>query len=196
MMKVGLTGGVGSGKSTALAGFKRGGAVVASCDAWVREELETNALLKKKIAQVFGAGTIRSGRVDRRALAAIVFKEAAKVKRLNALVHPWVKRRLLDFFLRNRRRALVAVEVPLLFEAKFDKFFDVTIGVATDPGRQRERLKKRGPQAASDFRRRMRWQLMPEAKLSRCDFVIDNNGSKRSLFSQINKLMEDQQWKS
>ena len=196
MIKAALTGAIGSGKTTALRFFEKCGAAVASADAWVHEELDANSGLKKKIASAFGARVVRSGRVDRRLLAGIVFKDPSQVKRLNALVHPLVKRRLFDFFRKNRKKALVVVEVPLLFEAKFDKFFDVTIGVATDPRLGRQRFKRRGQEYVSDVRRRMRCQLGAREKISRCDLVIDNSGSRKETYTQINKLMEAELWKS
>jgi dephospho-CoA kinase len=196
MVKVGLTGGMGSGKTTALGFFKKAGAVVASSDEWVHEELSGNAGLRDKIVGIFGPEVLKRGQLDRRALAGIVFKEARLIQRLNGLLHPAVARRLSEFIKERKRAKIVVVEVPLLFEAHFDKFFDWTIGVATDPRRLRARLKRRGPGYVREFERRMRWQLPAEEKISRCDFVIDNSGSLRSTSLQINKLMEAQLWKS
>ena len=196
MMKAALTGAIGSGKTTVLRFFGKCGAAVADTDEWVHEEFAENASLRKKIAAAFGDSVIRKDRVDRRLLADIVFEDMSCLKRLNSLVHPLVKRRLFDFFRKNKKKRLVVVEVPLLFEAKFDRFFDVTIGVATDSQARRLRLKRRGQKDIIDVRRRMRCQLPPEEKLSRCDFVIDNRGSRKQTFMQINKLMEVKLWKS
>jgi dephospho-CoA kinase len=196
MIKVALTGAIGSGKTTVLGFFKKCGAAVASSDAWVHQELVGNVTLRKQLARAFGARVVKNGRVDKRVLAGIAFADASGVKRLNALVHPLVKKRLFGFFRKNRRRRCVVVEVPLLFEAKFERYFDVTIGVATDPRQQRRRLERRGREFFSDARRRMRYQLAGGAKISRCDFCIDNSGSKKKTYQMVKKLMEVVLWKS
>ncbi len=196
MTKIAVTGGMGSGKTTVLECFKKNGAAVASCDLWVCEAYDNNAALRARIRKAFGEQAVKKGRVDRNALAAIVFKNAARVKRLNALVHPVVKRRLFEFFRDHKDRGICVVEVPLLFESRFDRFFDVTIGVATDLRRLRRRLKPGARWSASEVDERMRWQLTAGEKTSRCDFVIDNNGSKRNTLKQVNNIMEDKKWKN
>ena len=196
MIKAALTGSMGSGKTTALAFFKKCGAVTASSDVWVHEELASNASLRAKLIRAFGASVVKGNAVDRRTLAEVVFSNTSKLKILNGLIHPLVKRRLFDFFKKYRSKPLVVVEVPLLFEAKFDRFFDLTIGVATDPEQQRSRSYRRGKAYVSEVRRRMRCQLDAEEKISRCDFVIDNSSTRKKTFQQINKLMEVTLWKS
>ena len=196
MIKAALTGSMGSGKTTALAFFKKCGAVTASSDEWVHEEFASNASLRASLARAFGASVVKGSAIDRKALAEVVFCYPSKLKRLNALIHPLVKRRLFGFFKKNRSKPLVVVEVPLLFEAKFDRFFDLTIGVATDPHEQRSRSLRRGKAYVAEVRRRMRCQLDAEEKISRCDFVIDNSSTRKKTFQQINKLMEVKLWKS
>ena len=130
-------------------------------------------------------------------LAKKAFSSKRALDRLNALIHPLVKERLVEFFKTCPKNAVVVAEVPLLFETGLDELFDVTIGVATDPKIQRERLRQECHfSAAGVIARRMRWQLPLDKKISRCDFVIDNNGKKQKTFNQVKQLMEEKQWKN
>ena len=197
MTKIGLTGGMGSGKTTVLRYFKRLGAKVVSCDELVHAELKNNKALQQKIRKTFGTGVFYKNKIQRPALAKKAFSSKKALDRLNALIHPLAKKRLVEFFKICSKNAVVVAEVPLLFEAGFNDLFDVTIGVATDPKIQRERLRQKcQTSAVSVIARRMRWQLSLEKKISRCDFVIDNNSNKRKTFNQVKQLMEEKQWKN
>lgn len=193
MKTIGLTGGLGTGKTTALLFFKKLGAAVLSSDDLVHEELRTNELLKAKIRRKFGCDVFLKRQISRRRLAQKAFGNPAALKQLNAWVHPLVKKNILRWMkraLRQEKASIVVVEVPLLFEAGFDRFFDLTIGVATDPAIQKARLRKNTKFSPADISRRMRWQLPLDQKIARCDFIIDNNASKQETFQQIKKLME------
>jgi len=197
MTKIGLTGGMGTGKTTVLRYFKRLGASVVSCDELVHAELKNNKVLQQKIKKFFGAGVFCKNKILRHALAKKAFSSKKELDRLNALTHPLVKERLRGFLKTCPKNAVVVAEVPLLFEAGFDDLFDVTIGVITDPKIQRERLRQKcRSSAAGVIARRMRWQLPLDQKVSRCDFVIDNNSNKRKTFNQVKQLMEEKQWKN
>ena len=197
MTKIGLTGGMGTGKTTVLRYFKRLGAKVVSCDELVHAELKNNKALQEGIRKTFGPRVFYKNKIQRPALAKKAFSSKRTLDRLNALIHPLVKERLGDFFKTCPKKAMVVAEVPLLFEAGLDDLFDVTIGVATDPKIQRERLRQKcQTSAAGVIARRMRWQLPLDQKISRCDFVIDNNGKKQKTFNQVKQLMEEKQWKN
>jgi len=189
---VAITGAIGSGKTAALRYFGRCGAAVMSCDEAVRSELAANRVLRARLRRAFGDGIFAGGRLCRRRLARLVFADRRKVAALNRLVHPYVKRRVRAFFRKNRSRRVAAVEVPLLFETDFHRLFDVTIGVAIGVRRQRQRLGRSG--RGREGIRRMRWQLSEREKLARCDFIIDNRGTRAATHHQIKKLMEDEQW--
>jgi dephospho-CoA kinase len=196
MTKIGLTGGLGTGKTTVLKYFKKLGAQILSCDELVHVELKSNKTLRQKIRKFFGPDVFYKKEVRRPALAKRVFSSKKELNRLSALIHPLVRKRLRAFFRRCSKNAVIVVEVPLLFEAGFDDLFDVTIGVATGPQIQRERLRQKCRLRTNDIARRMRWQLSLDRKIARCDFVIDNNGSKRKTFNQVKQLMEEKQWKN
>ena len=193
MIRIGLSGGIGTGKTTVLAMFKKLGITTLSADAVVSAELKSNRRLKAKIRRAFGPGVFRKGAVDKRALAQAAFSGAKDVKKLNALVHPLVKTRIFEFFRKHKkgsRKALAVVEVPLLFETGFDRFFDTTVVVSATSRVQKERFSQRPRFGPEDFRRRLRWQLPLAEKRMRCDFVIDNNGDRRKTFDQVKKIVD------
>jgi dephospho-CoA kinase len=191
MMMVGLTGGFGTGKTTVLSMFKTCGAQTLNSDSLVHEVLLKDKRVIRKIKEAFGEEVFRGGRVDRKLLAKKVFCNKRYLEKLNSLVHPAVKRKV--FVMRRHLKArrgqtIMVVEVPLLFEAGFDKFFDVTIGVAAGLKHKRERLLKNTRFSAEDIKARTRVQLPLKEKVRRCDFVIDNNGTKIETFRQAKRL--------
>ncbi|MFH0941293.1 MAG: dephospho-CoA kinase [Candidatus Omnitrophota bacterium] len=193
MMMVGLTGGFGTGKTTVLSMFERSGAKTLNSDSVVHEVLLYDQRVIKKIKEAFGEDVFRAGRVDRKLLAKKVFYNKRYLEKLNSLVHPAVKRKVFEMrrHLEVRRgQTIMVVEVPLLFEAGFDKFFDVTIGVAAGLKKQRERLLKNALFSAKDIKARTRAQLPLAEKARRCDFVIDNNGTKYETFRQVKRLFK------
>lgn len=196
MTTIGLTGGLGAGKTTVLAMFKKLGARVCGADDLVHRELKTNSGLKKKIFEIFGADVFQRGRIQRHLLANKVFHNKKDLKRLNALIHPLVKKRLFAWLKAGSCRSIAVAEVPLLFEAGFDKFFDVTIGVATDPKILKGRLLKNPRLDRKDVFARMREQLPADKKIRRCDFVIDNSGDRKQTFNRVKKIMEEKKWKN
>ena len=196
MIKIGLTGTLGSGKTTVLGYFKKLGAAVVSCDGLVHHELANNKVLQQKLRKIFGGDIFCGKQIQRSALAERVFSSKKSLDQLSALVYPLVKKTLRVFFRKNAHRAVLVVEVPLLFEAGFDDLFDLTIGVATDRKIQKQRLHKQGRLVAGDIARRLRWQLSLEEKISRCDLVIDNNGGKQKTFNQVKKIVEEKLWKN
>jgi dephospho-CoA kinase len=195
MARLALTGTIGSGKSTVLGYFKRLGAVVVECDAIVHEELVKNRALRQRLVRSFGDGILTRGRIDRKKLAHHVFGDEALTRQLNSLVHPLVKRRLLDFLRRTRRRVAVA-EVPLLFEAGLEPYFDGVVGVVVDPRVLSQRWRRLGHTRSHEIRRRSRQQMSPEAKIARCDFIIDNSFTRKRTYAQVKKLMEDGPWRN
>ena len=193
MMMVGLTGGFGTGKTTVLSMFERSGAKTLNSDSVVHEVLLYDQRVIKKIKEALGEDVFRAGRVDRKLLAKKVFYNKRYLEKLNSLVHPAVKRKVFEMrrHLEVRRgQTIMVVEVPLLFEAGFDKFFDVTIGVAAGLKKRSERLLKNTRFSAKDIKARTRVQLPSAEKARRCDFIIDNNGTKYETFRQVKRLIK------
>jgi dephospho-CoA kinase len=186
---VALTGGIGAGKSTALAAFERLGAAVISTDAIVHELYRTDAVRDAVVAR-FGVEVAPNGVVDRGALATRAF--AAHVDRvwLEQLLWPLVRDRVSAWHEQMLRtepppRALVA-EVPLLFEAGSEDMYDATIAVIADEQVRDARAQERGHHALLERDAR---QLSQEEKAARSRFVVVNDGSVQELEQKLSAIL-------
>lgn len=180
---LGLTGGIGSGKSTALAYLHELGAACISSDDIVHE-LYSSATVIDRIRDHFGDVIVDgAGGISRPALAGIVFSDEAELRWLEDLLHPFVRDAVAEWVEAQRnarpRPALIVVEVPLLFETGFEQRFDFIMLITAPDDVRRKRLTAK--LTDSEFRRR-RAQQMPEAeKIARSDFVFENTGTRKAL---------------
>ncbi|MEX0329845.1 MAG: dephospho-CoA kinase [Puniceicoccaceae bacterium] len=187
-MNVGLTGGIGCGKSTVLEFFRQAGAAVLDTDAVVRELLQTDTELIASIAEAFGKGVLDDeGKVDRARLAATVFNNSKALALLESLVHPRVR----EYWMRelHEKHPVLIVEIPLLFEKDLQGHFSTTICVGSYPEVQLKRLKARG-MTESDIENRKKRQLSLEEKMQKADIVIHNNGTREHLKEQVEWIMK------
>jgi dephospho-CoA kinase len=186
---VGLTGGLGAGKSTALAALGELGAATLSTDAVVHELLGTPQL-RERIADRFGADVVLDGTVDRGALAAKAFDSDEAREWLEALLWPRVRERVAGW--RTEVEAgepappAAVVEVPLLFEAGMEAAFDHTIAVVADEAVREQRAGSRGHQAVQERTGR---QLTQDEKAQRAGFAVRNDGTPEELKAQLSRLL-------
>jgi dephospho-CoA kinase len=180
---LGLTGGIGSGKSTALAYLHELGAATVSSDDIVHG-LYSNAVVVERIRERFGDAVIDdAGGISRPALAGIVFSDETELRWLEDLLHPFVRDAVAAWVEEQQkarpRPALIVVEVPLLFETGFEQRFDhIMLITAPDDVRRRRLTAKL---TDSEFRRRRAQQMPEEEKIARSDFVFDNTGPRKAL---------------
>ena len=188
MFRVGITGGMGCGKSTVARLLEARGFLRVDSDAIVRERVLREASIKAAIRGRFGDGVISAeGEVDRSALAAVVFADDGSLRWLEDLVHPRVFAAWTDVFRSAGPGTRWAVEVPLLFERGLEKEFDFTLCVALPPDQQLARLEERGiPRALAG--RRISKQLPLVQKIDRSDFVLWNEGSPPFLEAQVDRV--------
>jgi len=190
-MKIGLTGGIGCGKTTALAHFRERGAVVFDTDACVRGLLEGDPAVRASLREQFGEEIFTSdGMIDRPELARIVFGNSSKLEALESLLHPRVRAAWQQES--DQDHPCFVVEIPLLFEKSLESLFDVTVCVAVHPETQRNRLRARGLEEMQiDLRQARQWPLA--RKMEAADHIIWNDGDEAHLRAQIDHLLE--QWK-
>ncbi len=182
---VGLTGGIGSGKSTALAAFEDAGAEAVSCDRLAHELSEPGRPLHRALYRAFGPRYFdRNGRLDRRALARHVFSRPSERRRLERLTHPPILREL-ERRVAAARKKVVVIDVPLLFEASLAARFDVTVLVSAPEEAAARRVMRRDGAALAQIRRRQRSQMPLAGKLALADVVIRNEGRVKDLRSQV-----------
>ena len=179
-----LTGGIGSGKSTALAEFERCGAATLSLDQVAREQARPGRDGFKAIVRAFGRAVLDGkGGIDRRKLGELVFKDASARRRLERATHPLILRELERCL--SRLNGVVVVDVPLLFEKNLQDRFDATLLVACPPSEQVRRVVRRDGLSAAEVRRRIRAQLPLDEKRRRADFTLDNDAAPAALRAKV-----------
>ena len=188
---LGLTGGIGSGKSTALAYLHELGAATISSDDIVHG-LYSTAEVVDGIREHFGADVVDgAGGISRRALAGVVFSDEGQLHWLEGLLHPFVRSAVSDWVeLQQKARprpALIVVEVPLLFETGFDQSFDHIILITAPDDVRRKRVAAK--LTDSEFSRRRAQQMSEEEKIERSDFVIRNGGSRKELRESVGQTV-------
>ena len=182
---VGLTGGIGAGKSEALRALERLGAATLSTDAVTHDLLATDEVRDLLVAEL-GAEVAPDGRIDRAAVASRVFGDEAKRKWLEGVLWPRVGARVAEFRETTEGCAAAVVEVPLLFESGMEAVFDKTIAVVADEDLRAERAAARGHELVEARAAR---QLSQEEKSQRADFTVRNDGSVEELETKLSRVL-------
>lgn len=189
-MRIALTGGIGSGKSTVAMLLARHGAVVVDADAIAREIVQPGQPALQEIARAFGASVLTSdGRLDRPALAALVFSDEEARARLNAITHPRIAARSAELLSAAPPDAIVVYDMPLLVEqgAEALQGWDAIVVVDASDEARLARLIARG-MVPEDARARMDAQAAREQRLRVADHVVDNAGDLLGLQEQVDSL--------
>jgi dephospho-CoA kinase len=188
MRTIGLTGGIGTGKSTVAAMLRELGATVVDADEAARAVVEPGTPGLQMLLKEFGPEIVREGRLDRARLAEIAFADSEARRRLEAVTHPlvreWMGRRVLEAA--ERGDEVVVLDIPLLFESGREGEFDTVVVVAAPPDVQLERLVAKGYSEAQ-ARARIAAQLPLEDKVRRAGYVIDNSGDLESTREHVRR---------
>jgi dephospho-CoA kinase len=188
-MRVGLTGGIASGKSTVSAILRELGAVVIDADQLAREVVARGTTGLTAVVEEFGPGVLTpEGDLDRPALAATVFGDAAARRRLEAIVHPLVRRRIAELEAEAPAGALVVHDIPLLAESGRADSFDAVVVVDAPEESQVARMVCDRGWTEDEARARMAAQSTRAARLAMATYVIDNSGTVEELHRQVEEL--------
>ena len=192
MLLVGLTGGIGSGKSTVARMLAERGAVILDADAFAREAVAKGTTGLEAVLARFGPDVLLpDGGLDRAKLAGIVFADAEALADLEAIVHPEVRRAIAEGIAANAdTRNVVVLESPLLIEMGTHEGCEVVVVVAADPQTQIRRLVARGMDE-DDARRRLSAQMPLGERSKLASVVLDNGGSLDELTPQVERLWAD-----
>ncbi|GBC86568.1 Dephospho-CoA kinase [bacterium HR12] len=193
MLLVGLTGGIGSGKTTVARMLERRGAVVFDADVLARKAVEPGTPGFNAVVERFGASVLApGGDLDREALASIVFADPAARRDLEAIVHPEVRRMFSEACEAYRDTdAVVVFSAPLLVETGMHSAFDVLIVVAATERTQIERLMRGRGMSEEQIRARIAAQAPLEEKAAVADILIDNEGTLEELEAQVDRVWAD-----
>jgi dephospho-CoA kinase len=190
MRVLGLTGGIGSGKSMVAQMFARLGAVVIDADQLAREVVEPGQPALQEIAATFGPDVLLpDGRLDRPKLAGIIFADPVERAKLDAITHPRI-RALMDEEIKLRRSGpgVLIVDIPLLYENGRTNTVESVIVVWVDPQTQLRRIRERDGLSADAARQRIAAQMPLDEKRARADHVIDNSGSREDTRRQVEAI--------
>lgn len=188
MLRIGLTGGIGSGKSTVAHIFNVLGIPIYDADAAAKRLMAEDELLKNRILNVFGEKAYLKGKLNRKFLSDVVFNDETKIKLLNSLVHPATIKDANEWMKKQNAPYLIK-EAALIFESGSDKFLDLVIGVRSPLSLRIERTMKRNHITAEEVRERMKFQMDESKKMALCDFIIEND-EKEMLIPQVLHLHE------
>lgn len=189
MFIIGVTGEFGSGKSTVAAMFRKRGARVIDADKVVHDLFQNDALCRRQVKAAFGPEVLTPEGVDRRKLGRIVFGKLAALKKLEAIVHPLAKKKIMRE-LKKRSARVTVLDVPLLIEAGWAKMVDALIVVKACRRLEIDRLQKRTGLSRAEILRRLKRQMPAKEKLKYADMVIDNRRAFADTDKQVQKIWD------
>ncbi len=189
MLRVGLTGGIGAGKSEVSRRLSAQGAILIDADAIAREVVAPGTPGLGAVTEIFGAEVLRAdGSLDREGLGEIVFADPAKLEALNEIVHPLVGERMAELERGAAPEAIVVHDVPLLAENDLAGGYDLVIVVDAPEQVQLDRLTRQRGMSAEQAQARMAAQASRDKRLAVADLVVDNSGSLAELDRQVGDL--------
>lgn len=183
MLKVGLTGGIGSGKSTIAKIFATLGIPIYDADKAAKALMNNNPDIKESIIKIFGPEAYIDNNLNRTFLASVVFNDNEALLKLNSLVHPFTINDANEWFKKQQTKYAIK-EAALIFESNSHQYLDYTIGVTAPQKIRIKRTVERDNITANKVIKRMNKQMDEEEKIKKCNFVIDNSG-KNSVLSQV-----------
>lgn len=189
MPRIGLTGGIASGKSTVSAHLAELGAVVIDSDLLAREVVDRGTPVLAAITREFGPTVLSgTGELDRQAMADVVFSDESARRRLEAIVHPMVRERAAAIEASAPPGSVVVHDIPLLVESGQAGDFDLVVVVDADEEVQRQRLQELRQMPAEEAAARIAAQADRQARLAAADYVITNNGTLQELLDSVDRL--------
>ncbi len=193
MLTVGITGGLGTGKSTVASMFKKLGAKVIDADRIAYDVAQPQGTCFKPVVKKFGTKILSDGKIDRKKLAAIVFSDRKKLKQLERIIHPVVRKKIQQEVKLEERRGeykVIVIEVPLLFESGINRDVDFTVVVKSKLSQQIARAVKHIPMTTEEARRRIKNQMPLKDKIRLADIIIDNSENKQKTKKQVGRLWQ------
>ena len=192
MLKVGLTGGIGTGKSSVSYLFNDWGAYIFDADSVAKDILNYDNTAQGEIIAEFGTDILnKEGSIEKGKLARIAFQDEDHQLRLNAIIHPYVFRKIdssFDRVLEEGKHDMFCVDAALIYESGADTHMDYVVVVTSHLRLRTERVMSRGGLSRDEFLRRVELQWPDEDKVHMADYVIHNNGTKEDLITESKRV--------
>ena len=189
MRVIGLTGGIGCGKSLAAQYFAELGALVIDADQLARAAIERGSDGFDEVVTIFGDGILKDGNIDRRALGDLIFKDPTAKAQLENIIHPFVRREFEEAVASLKGDQVLVYEIPLLVETGAHQRFDVVITVESEMENRVARLRGRGMHI-SEIEGRIAAQATREQRIEVADFLIENDGTEDELLRQVENIWD------
>lgn len=193
MLKIGLTGSIGTGKSTVSKLLRERGIAVIDADLLAREIVKKGQECLNDLKNVFGNQILTlDGELDRKKLGQIVFSDDGKLELLNSITHPHIRRRMKDQMneLESKNNKVIVLDIPLLFEAKMEDLVDIILVVFAKEEIQTKRITERDNCTQEEAMRIIKAQISQQDKISKSDYTIDNSGTIEELKEKLNGFLE------
>jgi dephospho-CoA kinase len=189
MRVIGLTGGIGCGKSLAAQYFAELGALVIDADQLARAAIERGSDGFDEVVALFGDSILKDGNIDRRALGDLIFKDPIAKTKLENIIHPFVRREFEEAVASLKGDQVLVYEIPLLVETNAHEKFDLVITVESEMENRISRLRGRGMHI-SEIEGRVAAQATREQRIEVADFLIENDGSEDELLRQVENIWD------
>lgn len=186
---IGLTGSLAMGKSTATKMLAALGAIVFCADKAVHEIIKENKEAQNKIIKSFPE-SLWAGKISRKRLGNLVFRRNCEIKKLEKILHPYVKEEMLCFIKKNKKKEVILFDIPLLFEENWDKKCDITMCVYAPLSIQKERALKRKNMTSQKLKEILKQQMSSLEKCKRADFVVSSGNGKDKMHKDILNIWE------
>ena len=188
-MIIGITGSIACGKSLVSNYLQEKGYTIIDADKIGHMALE-NDEVKKQLVNKFGKSILKDNEVNRVTLGKLVFEKNENLKELNNIIHPQIRKNISEQIQMHKNEKLVFVDVPLLFEAKFDDLVEKIIVISLDEKIQLERLMNRNSLSKEEALQRIKSQIPVREKEKLGDYVVDNSFTQENTYNQVDRILE------
>ena len=189
-MIIGITGSIACGKSTVSNYLKSKGYIVIDADKIGHEALDDD-YVKEKLILAFGNEILDDNKINRQKLGELVFGNSSNLNVLNSIIHPEIRKKILEKIDKNNDKEFIFIDVALLFEAKFDDLVDKIIVVYVDKNTQLTRLMKRNSISKKEALSRIVSQMSPIEKAKLGDYTVNNNLDVINTYEQVDKVLSE-----
>ena len=188
-MIIGITGSIACGKSLVSNYLQEKGYTIIDADKIGHTALE-NDEVKKQLVNKFGKSILKDNEINRVTLGKLVFENNENLKELNNIIHPQIRKNISEQIQVHKNEKLVFVDVPLLFEAKFDDLVEKIIVISLDEKIQLERLMNRNSLSKEEALQRIKSQIPVREKEKLGDYVVDNSFTQENTYNQVDRILE------